>query len=72
MGWTPPSKFIVIVTCITMIFGVFILMDLYMGLWPTILPAIDLAGFNLWFLVALILFILTWLLFFLGVKLSGL
>ena len=71
MGWTPPSKFIVIVTLITMIFGVFILMDLYMGLWPTILPVIDLAGYNLWLLVALILFILTWLLFFLGVKLSG-
>lgn len=71
MGWTPPSKFIVIVTCFTMIFGVIIFMDLNMGLWPTILPVIDLAGYNLWVIIGLILFVLTWLLFFLGVKLSG-
>jgi len=71
MGWTPPSKFIVILTFLTMIFGIFIFMDLVMDIWPTILPAFDLAGYNGWFIIALILFFLTWFLFFLGVKLKG-
>jgi hypothetical protein len=72
MGWTPPSKFTVVLTFLLMIFGIFIFMDLLMGLWPTILPPFDLAGYNGWFIIALILFFLTWFIFFMGVKLSGL
>ncbi len=71
MGWTPPSKFIVILTFLTMAFGIFIFMDLLMGLWPSILPAFLIGAYNGWFIIALILFFLTWFLFFMGVKLSG-
>ena len=71
-GWTPPSKFIVIITFILMAFGIFIFMELNMTLWPSILPVINVAGYNVWVLIGLILFFLTWFLFFLGVKLKGL
>ncbi|MHA2010265.1 MAG: hypothetical protein ACXABO_20765 [Promethearchaeota archaeon] len=71
MGWTPPSKFIVILTFLLMAFGIFIFMDLYMGIWTAILPSFDLLGYNAWLLIALILFFLTWFLFFLAVKLKG-
>ena len=71
MGWTPPSKFIVIITFILMAFGIFIFMELNMDLWPDILPVINVAGYNVWVLLGLILFFLTWFLFFLGVKLKG-
>lgn len=71
MGWTPPSKFIVILTFITMIFGIFIFMDLYMGLWVRILPILEFGGYNVWLIIGLILVFLTWFLFYMGVKLSG-
>jgi hypothetical protein len=54
-----------------MAFGIFIFMDLYMGIWTAILPSFDLVGYNAWLLIALILFFLTWFLFFLAVKLKG-
>ncbi len=71
MAWTPPTKFAVILTFLFMVFGLFIFMDLHMGIWDTILPTIDLFGFNVWDLIILILFFLTWFLFYLGVKLKG-
>ncbi|MFX1312694.1 MAG: hypothetical protein ACFFHD_08795 [Promethearchaeota archaeon] len=71
MGWTPPSKFVVIITLIFMVFGIFIFMDLYMGLWDTFLPELLLGEFNVWDLIIVILFFLTWFLFYLGVKLKG-
>jgi len=70
-GWTPPSKFIVTLTFLLMAFGIFILMDQYLGVWATLLPVLDFAGYNGWLIIALLLFFLTWFLFFMGVKLSG-
>lgn len=72
MGWTPPSKFMVFLTFLLMAFGIFIFIDQYLGLWTTLLPALDFAGYNGWFIIGLILFFLTWFLFFMGVKLKGL
>ena len=72
MGWTPPSKLIVVLTFLTMAFGIFILMDFYLPLWSSVLPAFLIGGYNGWLVIALILFFLTWFLFFLGVKFKGL
>ncbi|MFX1568348.1 MAG: hypothetical protein ACFFCV_08265 [Promethearchaeota archaeon] len=73
MGWTPPSKLIVIITFLLMAFGIFIFMDLLLGLWPSILAGISIpiGTYDGWIIIALILFFLTWFLFFLGVKLKG-
>ena len=71
MAWTPPTKFAVILTFLFMVFGLFIFMDLYMGIWDSILPSFDLFGYNAWLLIGLILFFLSWFFFFLGVKLKG-
>lgn len=71
MAWTPPTKFAVILTFLFMVFGLFIFMDLYMGIWVSILPPFDLFEFDAWLLIGLILFFLTWFFFFLGVKLKG-
>ncbi|MBY8984889.1 MAG: hypothetical protein KGD65_07480 [Candidatus Lokiarchaeota archaeon] len=70
MGWTPPTKFIVILTLITMVFGIFILVDLWF-LSPSMLPAFSIGAINVWEIIVLVLFFLTWFLFFLGVKLKG-
>ncbi len=70
-GWTPPSKFIVLLTGLLMVFGIFIFMDLYMAIWPSILPVFLIGPYNGWLIIGLILFFLTWFLFFMGVKLSG-
>lgn len=74
MGWTPPSKFIVILTFLIMAFGIFILMDLGLGLWTSLLSTVSfsIGPYNGWYIIALILFFLTWFLFFLAVKLKGL
>ncbi|MFX1601490.1 MAG: hypothetical protein ACFFB6_12920 [Promethearchaeota archaeon] len=72
MGWTPPSKFIVILTFLLMAFGVFVLMDQYLLAWTPLLPYLDFAGYSGWLIIALILVFLTWFLFFMAVKLSGL
>lgn len=71
MGWTPPSKLMVIITFLLMAFGLFILMDLFLGVWTPILPSFPLAGYNGWFIIALILYFLTWFLFFLSIRLKG-
>jgi len=74
MGWTPPSKFIVVLTFLIMAFGIFILMDIDLALWSSVLSlvAFDIGPYNGWLIIALILFFLTWFLFFLGVKMKGL
>jgi uncharacterized membrane protein YvlD (DUF360 family) len=74
MSWTPPSKFIVTLTFLIMAFGIFIFMDQLptFGLWPSILPTFQISGYNGWIIIALVLYFLTWFLFFLGVKLKGL
>ena len=72
MGWTPPSKFTVIITFLLMAFGIFILLDMTAVIWPRVLPVFAIGALNGWFVIALILFFLTWFLFFLGVKLKGL
>jgi hypothetical protein len=76
MGWTPPSKFTVFIAFLLMAFGIFILLDVSVILWSDlILPRIylfDLANFQSWLLVAMIIFFCSWFLFFLGVKLTGL
>jgi len=71
MGWTPPSKFIVILTFLLMVFGIFIFLDQSTLFWTPLLPFFALGTLPVWFLIALILFFLTWFLFFLGVKLKG-
>lgn len=74
MGWTPPSKFIVILTFLIMAFGIFIFMDIDLALWPSVLSSVafDIGPYNGWRIIALILFFLTWFLFFLAVKMKGL
>ncbi|MHA2182943.1 MAG: hypothetical protein ACXAAH_16105 [Promethearchaeota archaeon] len=70
-GWTPPSKLIVILSFLTMVFSIFILLDNTALFWASLLPAFLIGTYNGWFIIALILIFLTWFLFFLGVKLSG-
>ncbi len=72
MAWTPPSKFIVVLTFLIMAFGIFIFMDQLFMLWPSVLPAFQISTYNGWYIIALVLFFLTWFLFFLAVKLKGL
>ncbi|MFX0141181.1 MAG: hypothetical protein ACFFDN_46510 [Candidatus Hodarchaeota archaeon] len=72
MGWTPPSKFIVILTFLLMAFGIFVLFDQYSGLFGPYLPGFVLGPLDVWFLISVILFFLTWFLFFLAVKFKGL
>ena len=73
MGWTPPSKFIVVITFLLMAFGIAIFMDINMGLWPSFLAgfAFNIGTYDGWVIIGLILVFLTWFLFFLGVKLTG-
>ncbi|MBA7688228.1 hypothetical protein ES703_96707 [subsurface metagenome] len=72
MGWTPPTKFVVTLTFLFMVLGIFIFMDIVMDIWDPFLPTFDLFGYNGWSVIALILFFLTWFFFYLGVKLKGL
>jgi hypothetical protein len=78
MGWTPPSKFTVILTFLLLAFGIFILIDIiYLAPDNHILLEIDLAtgdfeNFEVWGLIAIIILFLSWFIFYLGVKLSGL
>ncbi|MHA2392009.1 MAG: hypothetical protein ACXAEX_08555 [Promethearchaeota archaeon] len=71
MAWTPPSKFIVLLTFLCMAFGIFILIDMWF-ISPSILPAFSIATYDGWQIIALALFFLTWFLFFIAVKLKGL
>ncbi|MFX1390431.1 MAG: hypothetical protein ACFE9Z_10240 [Promethearchaeota archaeon] len=72
MAWTPPSKFTVFLTCILMLFGIFILLDMSLLIWGSILPYFAIGTENGWIIIALIVLFLSWFLFFLGVKMKGL
>jgi hypothetical protein len=72
MAWTPPSKFIVIITFLLTAFGIFILLDFSHLIWTSFLPYFEIGSENGWFIITLIVFFLCWFLFFLGVKLKGL
>ena len=72
MAWTPPTKFIVIITFLLLIFGIFILIDRASLIWPAFLPYFAIGTENGWFIIALIVFFLSWFLFFLGITLKGL
>ncbi len=72
MGWTPPTKFTVILTFLLMAFGIFILLDISSLLWSSFLPYFDIAGNHGWIVISLIVLFLSWFLLFLGVKLKGL
>ena len=71
MGWTPPSKAIVSITAVTMVFAIFILLDMHGLIWDSFLPEITVETYNVWLVIALVLVFLTWFLFYLGVRLSG-
>jgi len=75
MGWTPPSKFTVIITFLLLAFGLFVLVDLIFLAPDNILPDFTLGDFNeleTWTLIAIIVLFLSWFIFYLGVRLSGL
>jgi len=75
MGWTPPTKFTVIITCLLWIFGLFVLFDQVFLAPDSLLPEFSLGTFSslqTWILFAMIAFFLVWFLMFLGVKLKGL
>jgi len=58
-----------------MVFGIFIIVDQIFLVPDNILPEFELLDFTseeFWMLIALIVFFLSWFLFFLGVKLKGL
>ncbi len=74
MGWTPPSKFIVIITFLLWIFGLFVLIDQVFLAPDSLLPEFSLGTFEsseTWILFAMIAFFLVWFLLFLGVRLKG-
>ncbi|MFX1304866.1 MAG: hypothetical protein ACFFBV_08695 [Promethearchaeota archaeon] len=76
MAWTPPSKFIVSITFLLWVFGLFILLDQFTIFWtPSLLPLIYLFGlssYQIWMLIAILVFFFSWFLMFLAVKLKGL
>ncbi len=76
MAWTPPSKFIVVITCLLWLFGLFIILDQGVLFWSdTLLPTFtlfDFSPFQTWLLIAFIVLFLSWFLFFLAIKFKGL
>ncbi|MFX1425036.1 MAG: hypothetical protein ACFFBE_01185 [Promethearchaeota archaeon] len=79
MGWTPPSKFTVLITFLLMVFGLFICIDLFF-LFPDgneLLVQIDISmgdftQYEVWAIIAMVVVFLSWFIFYLGVRLSGL
>ena len=74
MSWTPPSKFTVFISFLIMAFGLFIVLDVTGAIWSGILPDISLFGlisFQSWLLIAIIVILFSWILFYLGVQLKG-
>lgn len=79
MGWTPPSKFTVLITFLLMAFGLFVLFDIFF-LFPggnELLLQLDLSmgdftNRQVWGAIAMAILALSWILFYLGVRLSGL
>ncbi|MFX1390432.1 MAG: hypothetical protein ACFE9Z_10245 [Promethearchaeota archaeon] len=76
MAWTPPSKFIVIITFLLWIFGIFIILDQFTiiltGPYLPLVYVLGLSSFQFWMMIAIIVFFFSWLLLYLGVKLKGL
>lgn len=75
MAWTPPSKFIVVLTFLMWAGGLFLLIDLNWNLTGLTYPVIAIAGLTseeVWFIIGLGLLGLAWLLMFFAVKLKGL
>jgi hypothetical protein len=79
MGWTPPSKFTVMVSFLLCAFAIFILYD-WTFLAPdgngilieTDLEFGDFDVFQSWMIIAMVVVFLSWFLMFLGVRLTGL
>jgi len=74
MAWTPPTKFTVILSFICLAVGLFILIELLLGLY-SILPALALGTFSsseIWGIIGMGLVFLAWFLMFLGVRVKGL
>jgi len=75
MGWTPPTKFTVIISFLLLAFGIYILVDIVFLAPDNILPELtlgDIESFETWTLIAIIVLFLSWFIFYLGVRLSGL
>jgi uncharacterized protein YggT (Ycf19 family) len=77
MSWTPPSKFTVVLSFLLFLGGLFIIVDMIFSPFAgtPILPVIGFLGFSYhqsWIIIALVLFFLSWFLFYLGVQLKGL
>ena len=74
MAWTPPTKFTVMLSFVCLAGGLFILIELLLGLY-SILPVLDLGTFSsseIWGIIGMVLVFLTWFLMFLGVRVKGL
>jgi len=77
MGWTPPTKFTVFISFLLMAFGLFIVVDLVFMAPDFIIIHIELiigdfTQFETWGLIAIIVLFLSWFIFYLGVRLTGL
>lgn len=74
MSWTPPSKFTVFLSFLLFLGGLFIIVEIIFDIFG-ILPIIGFLGFShhqSWVIIGLVLFFLSWILFYLGVQLKGL
>ncbi len=74
MSWTPPSKFTVFLSFLLFLGGLFIIVEIIFDVFG-ILPIIGFLGFSYhqsWVIIGLVLFFLSWILFYLGVQLKGL
>lgn len=75
MGWTPPTKFTVIISFLLLAFGIYILVDIVFLAPDNILPELtlgDINAFETWTLIAIMVLFLSWFIFYLGVRLTGL
>lgn len=79
MGWTPPSKFTVMLSFLICVFAIFILYDLAFLLpegdsilLETDFEIGDWTVPQTWMFIAMVAVFLTWFLLFLGVRLTGL
>jgi len=74
MAWTPPTKFTVMFSFLCLAGGLFILVELLLGL-TTLLPVLALGTFSsseTWGIIGMALVFLAWFLMFLGVRVKGL
>ena len=73
MAWTPPSKITVILSFLCVAGGLFILVEVLLGL-TAILPVLALGTFSsqeTWGIIGMALVFLAWFLMFLGVRMKG-